>query len=211
MTLSSSRILLVLSLAPIIVCLIAIAAVFSSPDPAAMPAAVRVNVERGHGSGVHIGKGMVISAAHVVGDEKTANLLTEDGKTASATVLWVNKDYDVALLSAPSLVAKKALLLCDDQPVGTLIQTHGNPLNLEFIRTYGRVASNVKKRGIWQSTFIGDITVAGGVSGGPVYDSRQRVVGIVVGTAVQAIGISGSVVALTYIVPSSAICSLLAR
>lgn len=173
---------------------------------------VRVSVENGHGSGVHIGNGFIVTAAHVVGEAKTADIKAEDGQTFTATVLWSNKDYDVALVrvEAKSAIQSRPLS-CKDPAAGTLIQTTGNPLNLEFIRTWGHVGSVVAKRGPWLRTFIADITVAGGVSGGPVYDMQQRIVGIVVGTAVQPLGLSGSFIALTYVVPASAICSLLAR
>jgi S1-C subfamily serine protease len=183
----------------------------SEPTDTRAPPAVRVNVSNGHGTGVHIGMGKVITAAHVVGDEKEVQLVTEDGKTVRASVLWVNKDFDVALLAAPDLVVKSTPPYCRDPFVGIAIQTTGNPLGLQFIRTWGRVASGVAARGPWARTFIADITVAGGVSGGPVYDMQQRLVGIVVGTAFQPMGLAGSFIPLTYVVPATAICGLLAR
>jgi S1-C subfamily serine protease len=182
-----------------------------TPEPKQPPAAVRVFLETGHGSGVHIGNGYIVTATHVVGDAKKASVKTEDGRTLEAEVIWSNKDYDIALLRVDGLNISARPLHCGNPEVGTIIQTTGNPVNLEFIRTWGHVASTIAPRGTWKSTYIADVTVAGGVSGGPVYDMQQRVVGIVVGAAVQSMGITGSMVALTYVVPASAVCLLLAR
>lgn len=62
---------------------------------------VKVIVGNGHGSGVNIGDGYIVTAAHVVGNEKVVRV---KGRwpfaifETDAEVLWSNPAYDVALL-----------------------------------------------------------------------------------------------------------------
>jgi S1-C subfamily serine protease len=171
---------------------------------------VKVVLNEAHGSGVHIGNGFVVTAAHVVGDAGTAELKLDDGSTAFADVLWVNKAYDLALLKTDAR-PKVSVLACEAQAVGTQVRAIGNPINLDFIVSYGRIASDAKERGIWKEVLIVDITVAPGVSGGPLLDARGMVVGIAVGMAAASVGFFPTPVPYTYAVPSSAVCKMMAR
>lgn len=108
-------------------------------------AVVEVIDGKGHGSGVHIGNGYVVTAAHVVGDNKSMTLKSPDGGTQEAEVLWRNKTYDVALMRAadPDKLGT-AHLACRTPKAGELISAKGNPLNIEFVTVWGRVAGDAR-------------------------------------------------------------------
>lgn len=204
----------------LIVAIVAFAAVFgllfvsrtaaTSPDALA---SVLVEDDSGHGSGVHIGNGYVLTAAHVVEDKATMQVEDSTGRKQTGTVLWANKIYDVALIHIDDYIGvQTARLNCTPTlSVGAPVQAVGNPLDLTFIRAWGHVASDVRARGPWKLSFIADMTLAPGMSGGPVYDEQGAVVGLAVGIPVMSIGFGKSGVAMSYVVPSMAVCGLLAR
>lgn len=191
--------------------LIATAAVFPAAEKAPS-SAVKVIVGAGHGSGVHLGNGYFLTAEHVIGDAKAATLKPETGDSLNATVLWTQKDYDVALLRVTDYVPLAAASLsCKDPQIGDSIATIGNPGGLEHIRTWGRVASSVAARSPFTAAYIMDGTVAHGMSGGPVFNQEGKVAGIIAAMASQTDGFFSQTLPLTYVVPGSAICQLLAR
>lgn len=176
--------------------------------PSAM-SAVLVSDDSGHGSGVHIGNGFIVTAAHVVEGKSAMDVTDSLGNKHAGTVLWSNKSYDVALIRIDGYGdIRKSILACSPPSIGTNIVAKGNPLNLQNITTWGRVASDVRERDRWKLSFIADITIAPGMSGGPVFDARGNVVGIAVGVAV--VPFLGAA-AISYIVPSEAVCALMAR
>lgn len=179
------------------------------PKPAAGPA-LKVIASQGHGTGVHIGNGFVVTAAHVVNDAKQVTLKTDTGEELPADVLWINKAYDLALLTTAARPRASALL-CAAPNVGAKVYAIGNPGKLEFIRMHGRVAAEERKYELWASAMIVDITIAPGVSGGPLYDQQGRVIGIIVGMSVVNLGFSPSALGYAYVVPTAAVCKLLAR
>lgn len=174
---------------------------------------VKVMPGNSHGSGVHIGNGYVITAAHVVEDAKTVTLKSTVGDIQKADVLWVNKAYDVALLKAsrPERLGSSELA-CVMPPVGTSIMSIGNPVDVEFTRHWGRVAGGERSIGPWGSLLVTDITTVPGQSGGPVMNDDGEVVGITVGVMMVPMGFAGaSYVGVGFIVPGKTICNLLAR
>ena len=66
---------------------------------------VMVVLQKGHGSGVYIGNGIVLTSAHVVKDATTLSLKGPAGAWQQAHVLWKSDKYDVAALrpDAPRL------------------------------------------------------------------------------------------------------------
>lgn len=172
---------------------------------------VKVMLKRGHGSGVSIGNGFILSAAHVVDDAKTVTLKTMDGKTRPADVLWTNTEYDIALLKTDGAGLASAPLDCRRAKAGTAIVSYGNPVNIEFASAYGRIAGEPRKHGPWRSVYVTDTTTVMGMSGGPVFSTDGRLIGITVGVMGAPMGFSVSLVGYGFVVPSQAACGLLAR
>jgi S1-C subfamily serine protease len=175
-------------------------------------AAVKVMVGAfAHGSGVHIGNGLFLTAAHVVQGAEPIRLKTDRGWTVPAERLCANADYDAALLRVAGLKGIAAApLSCLAPAVGDAIHIVGNPANMEFVRTYGRIASTMAVHGPWRAAMVVDITILPGMSGAPVFDEAQQIAGLAVGVWEQGT-FARAPTGLGYIVPGAAICPLLAR
>lgn len=166
---------------------------------------VKVVMAAGHGSGVHIGNGYVLTAAHVLGNGEP-KLKLDDGSEQPATVLWQNKGHDVALLRTDATMAA-APLSCTALYDGQTIIAKGNPSQLEFVSSAGRVVGTPREVGPWKVAVVVDMTIVMGMSGGPTLDAAGRVVGINVGV----LSTRGSLTGFGFIVPGSVVCELLAR
>lgn len=193
--------------------------VFSGSSAASVPAAdpiapyVKLSDAAGHGSGVHIGDGYIITAAHVAEDKLPMKAKLSDGTEVSATLLWENNTYDVALMRIAAPAAMLSLNLdCADLPVGADISAFGNPRDLDDISMSGKVAGVSRTIGPWKVAIPVDMTVIGGMSGGAVLDANLDVVGIVVGSMnMGQNALDSDTVSLGTAVPASAICMLLTR
>lgn len=189
--------------------------------PAPELSVVRVDTTGGHGSGVNIGHGFIITAGHVASTEANVSIRKADGTTATAEVLWVNKTYDVALLRTTNDIGQGSDIDCGTPPIGTQVEASGNPMTLEFISTYGRVAGIVREVGPWKEALPVNISIGSGMSGGPLFALDGRIVGIVVGGALDhvktgvdsagAASFSYTNAGIAMIVPSSTVCRLMGR
>lgn len=199
------------------VALIIVVALFSqpkaNPTPTGKPT-VKIVLERGHGSGVYIGNGLILTAAHVVVNSKDGNVKvkTEGGNILKGEVLWMSKARDVALVKVSGTFGlSPAVLSCSTPQIGDAIQARGNPLSVEFFSSWGHIAGTPREMGRWLEIVPTDLTVVMGMSGGPVFDVRGEVVGLVVGVMGAPMGISVSITGASVVVPGSAICPLLGR
>lgn len=168
-----------------------------------------VRDDRGHGSGVVIRPGLVITAAHVVSGQAEVLIVFKDSSSTKGIVLWADRANDAALVAvAPSATKGFAPLRCDTPlQIGEDIYTIGHPGSLKWIATFGRVAGEAVGPYV-----ITQLTVWFGNSGGGVYDSAGRVVGIAVGLMVDDIpGTAGdkSITGLSAIIPATTICKLI--
>lgn len=171
-----------------------------------------MTADGGHGSGVHIGSGLILTAAHVVDGVEHVRVKSSHGGTYPATVLWANAAYDVALLDAQLFMVRVSHLSCRALAVGATLRAIGNPGGLEFITLRGHVSAPPQRYDELASAMILDMTIAPGMSGGPVLDSKGEVVGLV--NAMMAVPtslLSVSLMPIGYAVPGTAICRLLAR
>ena len=101
----------------------------SSPTPKAI-STVLLSDDSGHGSGVHLGHGFILTAAHVVEDHSEMEVTDSDGHKQTGKVLWANKTYDVALIQVPDANLAASPLNCSAAPprVGDEVVAIGNPL-----------------------------------------------------------------------------------
>ena len=173
-------------------------------------AVVRIQVGDGLGSGVHIGHGYILTAAHVVRNQSSIVVRAEAGGTATARLLWLNEGKDVALLKV-DLDLGTAHLDCRVPKVGESIEAVGNPLSFEFVHTFGKVAGGLRNAGDIEEVFLASLAVAPGMSGGPVFDSDGRLVGIVSALMMWSNMMSSAPLAVSFIVPGKTICGLLGR
>lgn len=178
---------------------------------AVTPAGSAVRIEtsdNGVGSGVYIGNDVIITAAHVVGNMPTVKIKSDIGDYQEGSVLWVNKDYDLAAVKPRSGRRFKAAYLSCKQPrVGEAITAKGNPVGLEFVTMRGFVSGEARTVGAWKSVFLTDLTTYGGMSGGPIFDNMYEVVGITVGV----VGFSAPTGGLGFAVPGDVVCQMLGR
>lgn len=160
---------------------------YDSPD-------VLVNIyEKGkvkevsHGTGFFISPTHLITAAHVVMNKKSDGLVqvvTRNGVSKYAEVLWYSKDRDIALLKVKEQISTPAPVSCTIPEFGQEVFAEGYPYELGYARTHGKVIGY--KRDVsagavtWRYGIPFDATVGPGMSGGPVW-SGGKVVGIIVG------------------------------
>lgn len=175
--------------------------------PLAGPVVIVSDDVGGHGSGVHIGNGYILTAAHVVEQYPTMNITDDRGEKRTGAVLWSNKTYDVALIQVDDAPLETSRLACHAPMTIGAWQAVGNPLNLQFVHLWGRVASDIGEHAPWKSAFVADLTIAPGSSGGPLYNKSGEVIGLTVGVA----SMGPILIPISYVVPSAAICKLMAR
>lgn len=170
-----------------------------------------------HGSGVYVGNGAILTAAHVAATPGKMQVIDDAGNKYATEVLWVNAKYDVAMIAVKDAKMRAATVDCAPVKVGDEVSTVGNPGGADFLTFWGKVAGKARKSDPWDSVFLADIRGTGGESGGPVYNSYGEVAGILVGGMIGIAyeGNDGTVdlsqTGITYVVPSSVICRLMGR
>jgi serine protease Do len=161
------------------------------------------------GSGVYIGNGIILTAAHVVDGAKEVRVKSDAGDIQTATVLWTNAAYDLAAIRPTnSRRFKEARLACVEPHEGDEVKAAGNPAGIEFVTMHGYVSGKSRKMAPdWEAVFLTDMTTIGGMSGGGVYNREGYVVGITVGT----LGYNAPAGGLGFAVPGKVACQMLGR
>jgi S1-C subfamily serine protease len=158
------------------------------------PSVVSVRRDGGVGSGVIIRRdGVILTNAHVVGDGPQVRIGLADGRELDGRVLGRDPSVDVAVVRLEGGDLPAATLADSDRLLaGQTAIAIGNPLGLERTVTLGVVSAiDRSPRGFGLDGLIQtDAAISPGNSGGPLLDSRGRVIGI--NTAVLAApGVSG--------------------
>src|SRR5215207_8712366 len=146
------------------------------------PTVVSVTQAQGAGSGIIVSRdGVVLTNAHVVGESRTVDVGLADGRTLRGQVVGRDPTIDVAVVRVSAQNLPTAPLGDSDKlEVGQSAIAIGNPLGLERTVTSGVVSAvNRNPRGISLDGLIQtDAAISPGNSGGPLVDSRGRVIGI---------------------------------
>lgn len=186
----------------------------SIPNPPTYTAksAVKITTKSALGSGFYIGKGKIITAAHVVENTNIVKIKASDGRIIYGRVMWASKSRDVAMISiAESAMIKPANLTCTSPPVGAEFYSVGNPGGIEFVTIWGRVASDTKRRWRWYRAYITDEGFIPGQSGSPIFNMGGSVIGMAAGVWDHREGASVTLTDIGIAVPSSVICNLMGR
>ena len=140
-------------------------------------------VERSLGSGVIMSQdGHIITNQHVIDGAQSIQILLSDGRRASASVVGIDPDTDLALLKT-ELAGLSAIKTADSDAikVGDVVMAIGNPFGFGHSVTLG-IISGLERYGLqlsaYESYIQTDAAIHLGNSGGALIDSEGRLVGI---------------------------------
>lgn len=172
------------------------------------------------GSGVIVSNVEVLTALHVVqsaaklnSKSATVSITFRGGEIRKGRVVWFDKDNDLAIVYVP--VPDKfgaAQINCAPVKVGQRIATIGNPMGILWSFSSGYVATLSSTRvadGV-DSWVTLDMTLASGNSGGAIFDTSGRIVGIADAILTAGSGMFSAPTGFSLMVPATAICKLLA-
>ncbi len=183
----------------------------------AEPVKVYSNVESNrHGSGFTVGENLVVTAAHVVKGLDTLQIgFEEQQELLTATVVIFDNTRDLAVLRITEALPENFVLTpdtvsCEFPQIGEEIHGVGSPAFLDFIHTWGYVASTTRsferQEWPWSNAYVADMQVFPGMSGGPVYNTDGEVVGVINGILADTpMGTTG----FSFIQSSQEVCELL--
>ena len=140
----------------------------------------------GAGSGFIVSEdGYIVTNYHVIEGARSITVTLNDGSSHEATLIGGEETNDVAVLKIDGITGLKPVVIgdSDDLVVGETVCTIGNALgSLSFSQTSGGVSATDRSVTMSDGTVINmiqtDCTINSGNSGGPLFDSYGRVVGI---------------------------------
>jgi len=148
----------------------------------------------GSGSGfVFDAAGHIITNAHVIGAARTVTVGLIDGRRFEAEVVGVDPRTDIAVVRLPAGTGVPALVVAegaDGAPgVGSPVFALGNPMGFRFSVTSGVISGAGRTYDVLTPVeFLQhDAALNPGNSGGPLVDSRGRVLGVNTATPPETI------------------------
>ncbi|MCA2977725.1 MAG: trypsin-like peptidase domain-containing protein [Myxococcaceae bacterium] len=144
------------------------------------PSVVFLSTGKSLGSGVVVGKGQVLTNAHVVGTQPTVEVVLHDGRKGLGRVVErAAGDIDLALVAIPFGDVRPVELAFDSNlRVGSWVAAIGHGEGSVWSFNVGMV-SNLYDGKSSREVFQTQIPLNPGNSGGPIFDRRGVVVGIV--------------------------------
>ena len=157
--------------------------IFSGPDN-------RLLVQ---GSGVVVGPGTVVTNRHVVESDSEIRVIYQ-GQAYPASVMYADRDYDLCALGVPSLPAPQVdMVSVQAIRVGQRVYAIGAPRGLELSISDGLVSS-VRPYGAFPLIQT-NAPISKGSSGGGLFDTDGRLVGITTSSAIDGQNINFALVA----------------
>lgn len=160
----------------------------------------------GLGTGMIVsGNGYILTNWHVAGDKYSKCYVTlENGKADNGSVVWADKDLDLAIVKINGTNLNSITLGdSDDIKIGQKTYAIGNPIGVEFQRTVtsgiiSGINRTIKIDDENKSSYMDDLiqtdaTINPGNSGGPLINSNGEVIGINTVKITEAEGIGFAV------------------
>jgi serine protease Do len=187
-----------------------------TPLPDLASYSVKLNTPTGHGSGTHIGGGYILTAAHVVAGRTSVVVQTNIGRQRYAKVLWINTETDLALLLTSPQGMASANLSCRTAHAGEPIRADGNPLNIDFVSSSGKISGDAREIASGRLAYVTDMTTVMGMSGGGTFDRNGDLIGITSAVAIAPLQTgpaawTPSLTGFGMAVPSFVACRLMGR
>jgi len=160
----------------------------------------------GLGSGVVISEdGKIMTAAHVVEAAENVTVKFRNGEKVPAKVVTSNSDADVALIKLiwlPKTLKVAPIGNSDDVKIGNQVMVIGAPLGLTHSLSVGhisgRMANHEMSDNFTETEFFQtDASINHGNSGGPMFNMKGEVIGIVSFILSQSGGFEGIGFAVT--------------
>ena len=160
----------------------------------------------GTGSGVIVSPdGYIITNNHVIENNNSIEITTNNNKSYQATVIGTDPDTDIAVLKIDAETPLPHVYFgnSDATRIGEWVLAVGNPFNLNSTVTAGIISAKSrdlnKRDGINESYIQTDAAVNRGNSGGALVNTRGELIGI--NTAITSV--SGGFVGYSFAVPSN--------
>lgn len=180
-------------------------AYFGQPAPPSSTVKV-LGLDGSHGSAVHVGNGLYITAAHVLQHWSQVEIKNDQGEQITALVGMKRDDYDVAALWVPDPdFVSASPLNCLSLTKGEQVRVEGNPMKLEFVEFDVKVVGKPVEYAMWNLVYPVTPMIVPGMSGGGAFDQNGDVRGISVGV----IKVDVSLGNIGFVVPSSVVCDFL--
>lgn len=184
------------------------------PTPAQLyeqvsPAVVAINTRTGSGSGSIIETyGLILTNAHVVGDDRVVTVLLADGRSLQGDVVgYGDNGQDLAavrLRGNPGPLSTVEIAPTDSTQIGHSAFAIGSPFGLQGTLTVGVVSRIDTERNLIQT----DAAINPGNSGGPLLNTQGQLIGV--NTSILTTGSSGGNVGIGFAISTDAVQTFLA-
>ena len=174
------------------------------------PSVVSIVLQGGEGSGVVYASDTIVTNQHVVGGNRSVQVVLASGRRIEATVQATDEFTDLAVLRVQGEALPSARFADDLPRVGELAIAIGNPLGFEKTVTAGIVSGlhrAIPSAGQTQALvdlIQTDAAISPGNSGGALVNGRGEVIGI----NVAYIPPQASAVSLGFAIPSPTVSSV---
>jgi serine protease Do len=156
----------------------------------------------GWGTGFSVSQGRIVSAGHVCSRSSTFAVETKDGERGRAAVIWYQDGLgvDTCILST-NLDIPPVELSTGRPAIGEMLHSIGNPSYMRWTVQWGRVSKYMQLGGPGAEVIQVDMSVVGGLSGGPVWNEDGEVTAMVIATAIHRSGPFASPIPWGFLVP----------
>lgn len=144
------------------------------------------------GTGFFIAPNVVATVAHQVNDADRVIVHLTDGHKSEAKYLLSKPEWDVALIQVPNTSLRGLPLASDLPTLGNEVFTIGCPMDLDHSLSRG-VVSNAKRQLEGKELIQTDLVVNSGNSGGPLFNQKGEVVGVIMGSLKGGTGLNFAV------------------
>lgn len=151
----------------------------------AVPSVVVVSSSSYQGAGFFVDQKHVLTAKHVVGDNKEVNLSFLVGTSVEGEVIATDPKQDLALVRIKgSIDVVKPLKISNKYSAGQTVISIGHPVKFSYTVSKGVIS--IADRGYEGNRYIQfDNLINSGNSGGPLIDTNGNVVGLVVSKVLE--------------------------